>query len=53
MPQGGAICPLLANITLDGLQEALQKQVKHLKKRRNKTISQTETSFSPKVNVIR
>jgi len=47
VPQGGPISPLIANMTLDGLQGWVISSVKHLHKKSK------VTSWSPKVNVIR
>lgn len=47
VPQGGPISPLIANMTLDGLETWVANSVKHLHKKSRKT------SWSPKVNVIR
>jgi len=47
VPQGGPISPLIANMTLDGLQDWVKGSVKHLYKKSRLT------SWSPKVNVIR
>lgn len=47
VPQGGPISPLIANMTLDGLEVWVANSVKHLYKKSK------ETSWSPKVNVVR
>ena len=52
-PQGGIISPVLANMTLDGLQLALNRRFKRFGHNRGKPVWRGLPTNDPKVNLVR